>query len=480
MAQDQMEQLIKLLSKELDLSEGEVKEKAEMISKEEGISTKGAVFFMAQENNVNVKEGLKDLREKTIDQLEEDMSNISILGRVTRKFDINTFERDDGSNGRVANLLLLDETGSTRVTFWGDKIHLFREVEEGEVIKIINASTKENQGRIDVNLNYQSRVIKDPEDERIENIPDSVQTTQAEPEDFKISEVTSGRSGVNVLGRVDRKFDINTFERDDGSIGSVGSLIVFDDTDNIRATFWDDRLEEFKKIETGDIIKIKNAYSRQGQRGVEIHLNENSEVIFDLEDEDIEDIPPERETREYKASKIKDVEIGGDYEVSGTLVSLYRIGYYRSCPQCMRSLSRDEESGDLICEDHGAVDNPVKRLYCSFGVDDESGFIRGTAFGNVSEALLEEDSNKITSKLDELKDDLEEKEARKQITVDYQEILGKEVEIRGTVQEEEFFGKQILANSVRSVDVEEIIDETMKKAENLLNQRKKVKEEREE
>ncbi len=472
-----MEQLTKLLSKKLDMSQAEVKEKAEEISSKEGISVKGSLFFIAQENDINVKEGLKEIKEKTIDELEPDMNNITLLGRVDRKFDVNTFERDDGSTGRVANLILLDETGSTRITFWGDKIHLFKELEEGDIIKIINSNTRKNQGRIDVNLNYNSRVIKSPEDERVGKIPETPEKTQAEPKNFDIGEVPTGRSGINVIGRVNRKFDINNFERDDGTMGQVGSLITFDETGNIRVTFWSDKIDEFKKIEPGDIIKINNSYSRQGQRGVEIHLNEDSEVIFDPEDEKASDIPPMRETRDYNKSKIKDLKIGEDYKISGTLVSLYRIGYYESCPECMRSLSEDEETGGLICEDHGAIDNPVKRLYCSFGIDDESGFLRGTGFGNVCESLLEEESNKIIKNLEEIKEDLDQKEARKSITSNYKKVLGKELEIRGSIEEEEFFGKQILANSVRNINVKGLIEENLEKAENLLKQRKKIKEE---
>jgi hypothetical protein len=48
-------------------------------------------------------------------------SDVSLRGLVLDTDSIRTFDRDDGSEGRVSNLTLGDETGRIRVTLWDDR-----------------------------------------------------------------------------------------------------------------------------------------------------------------------------------------------------------------------------------------------------------------------------------------------------------------------------------------------------------------------
>lgn len=450
MSDDLADGLVKVVSRELEETEEEVEEKVQRIMGEESISRSGAIYYLAQKHDINVEEELKELNVKKIEELEPNMQNITILGRVSNKFEVNTFERKDGSTGRVANLLIFDDTDEARASFWDDKINKFREIGKGDLIKITNAYTKTNRGKIDINLNYRSRVILNPEDERTSEIPES--KDQIKPKDYTIDDIPSQKSGINLIGRVHRKFEIKEFKREDGVLGKVGSLALFDDTGTIRTTFWDDRIDDFKELEENDVIRIENAYSTQDQRGLELHVGEKGEVIQNPDDKRVSKIPLERSSKTYEPTTLENLEIGNHYEVKGTITILNSIGYFRACPKCMSSVKLDKNN-EWVCDKHGTV-RPLKRVYVNFGLDDGNAFVRGAAFGNTASSLLNDDPSDITGKFDALTEEMSREKVEKKIASEYKTILGSRIKLKGTVREEETFGKQILADTIIRINEE--------------------------
>lgn len=450
MSDDFADGLVKVLSRELEETKEEVEEKVQEIMEGESISRNGAIFYLAQKHEINVEEELRKLNVEKIEELEPNMQNITVLGRISNKFDVSTFERKDGSTGRVANLLIFDDTDEARVSFWDDKINKFREIGKGDLIKVTNAYTKTNRGKIDINLNYRSRVILNPEDERISEIPES--KDQIRPKEYTIDGIPSQKSGINVIGRVHRKFEIKEFKKEGGVLGKVSSLALFDDTGTIRTTFWGDRIDDFKELEENDVIRIENAYSTQDQRGLELHVGEKGEVIQDPDDKRVSKIPLERSSKTYKPTSLENLRIGDHYEIEGTITTLNSIGYFRACPKCMSSVKLDKNNG-WVCDKHGSV-RPLKRVYVNFGLDDGNAFVRGAAFGNTTSSLLNEDPSDITSKFDALTEEMDRERAEKKITSDYKNVLGVRLKVRGTVREEETFGKQILADTITRINKE--------------------------
>lgn len=81
-----------------------------------------------------------------------------------------------------------------------------------------------------------------------------------------IEDLIPSMSRVDIVGRVVRIREPREFHRTNGASGLVGSLSLQDRTGWIRLTLWDDKTSLIKegKIKKGDIIRVRNAYVREG------------------------------------------------------------------------------------------------------------------------------------------------------------------------------------------------------------------------
>jgi replication factor A1 len=91
------------------------------------------------------------------------MKNVSIIGKVADIYPISTFSKDSKEQ-QVGALSVNDGTGFARVVFWNDSISIFKNINQGDTLKIINAYIKENKfGKIEVHISFRSKVRINPE-----------------------------------------------------------------------------------------------------------------------------------------------------------------------------------------------------------------------------------------------------------------------------------------------------------------------------
>lgn len=161
------EQIVEKIQKEkgLSLSEIEVKVKAKLKELSDLISKEGAAYIVANELGVKVFEdfGKKTLK---INQLMGGIGSLNILGKVVDIYDVREFDKNN-RKGKVASLLIGDETGTCRVVLW-DTNHI-KEIENGnivkdKVIKIKNAYVKENNGFKEIHLGNRATLDLNPEE----------------------------------------------------------------------------------------------------------------------------------------------------------------------------------------------------------------------------------------------------------------------------------------------------------------------------
>lgn len=136
--------LIERIAKSSGIDKEEIEKKVEAKkAKLSGlISKEGAAQIIAAELGINFED--QDLK---ISELMPGMRKVNTVGKVIKIIAIREFERN-GKVGKVANLQLADETGSCRVVLWDtNQIALFEneEIKEGDVIKIKNGSTRDNE-----------------------------------------------------------------------------------------------------------------------------------------------------------------------------------------------------------------------------------------------------------------------------------------------------------------------------------------------
>ncbi|MFC7235234.1 single-stranded DNA binding protein [Halosegnis marinus] len=185
----------------------------------------------------------------SIDGLTIGQSDVNLVGRVLGTDEVRTFSRDDGSEGRVANLTLGDETGRVRVTLWDEQADRAEELSEGVSVEVIDGYVRERDGALELHVGDRGAV--EEIDEEVTYVPDTTD----------IGSVEIGQT-VDIAGVVRSADPKRTFDRDDGSEGQVRNIRVQDATGDIRVALWGDKAD--KDIGPGDEVLCADVEIQDG------------------------------------------------------------------------------------------------------------------------------------------------------------------------------------------------------------------------
>ena len=122
------------------------------------ISKKGAAHIIANELKVKLYDKIEG--KIKIKDLVSGMNSVDVLAKVINNYGIREFQKDN-RQGRVASMLMGDDSGTCRLVLW-DTNHI-EEVEknnltEDKVILVKNAYVKENNGFKEVHLGNKSTI----------------------------------------------------------------------------------------------------------------------------------------------------------------------------------------------------------------------------------------------------------------------------------------------------------------------------------
>ncbi len=341
---------------------------------------------------------LTDAEIVKIDSLKDRMFSITVKVKVGNVYPLSTFTRkSDGSEGKVLSIQASDDTGSTRLVFWDDKAELMQDVKVGEVISVSGANSREGRyGDIEIHVG-KSAIIQREIEEEIDAVPIAASSAPtAEPIGKKtISELTADMRDVDIEGKIVSVFDVRTFERD-GKEGKVQNIMIADDTGRIRVTFWNEDVDKVKGLDEGDIVRIKHGYCKAGYRGgVEYQVGFKAEIETNPDDSELESLDiaelAKMPTRQYGRVMISDITAESEndsVEVSGIVVRVPQSNpIYLACPKCRKKVQDDD--GKQLCSTCGEVKKPEARMLYKVTLDDGSGTIRVTLFGEAGEKLLQ-------------------------------------------------------------------------------------------
>ncbi len=201
------EEIVKTIVEKSSLSEDEVKKKIDdKLEHLSGlISKEGAAHIIANELGINFSDMEKKLQ---ISQVQPGMRNITLAAKVVQKYEMREFNTGE-RQGKVANLLIGDESGVTRLVMWNDQTAAFDGIKENDTLRITNANARSGQsGRVEVHLNDQSKLEVNPDGEKVERPPEQKKDRK------KISELNEQDSNVEVLAAIVQVFDPRFFEVD--------------------------------------------------------------------------------------------------------------------------------------------------------------------------------------------------------------------------------------------------------------------------
>ncbi len=226
------------------------------------ISDEGALFIIARELGVDVKEESKDLLnniEINIADITQNMKNITLFGRIKETYNVNSFNRTDGGVGYVGSFLLHDNTGDIKVVLWDDHVKIFQDNNFGknELVKIINGNAKKGKyNNVELHIGRFGKIILSPDDVDYNKYP------KIKEELINISNINLNLRSVSLEGKVVLSTPLKEFTRKDGTLGKVRSLTLLDPSGSIRITFWNEDTTKLNDINIGDVISITSLNPR--------------------------------------------------------------------------------------------------------------------------------------------------------------------------------------------------------------------------
>ncbi|MHA2354127.1 MAG: DUF2240 family protein [Candidatus Thorarchaeota archaeon] len=335
---------------------------------------------------------------KEIADITLDMRDLDVDGKVVQIFPINTFDRD-GKEGRVQNIIIADESAQIRLTFWNEDVDKIKDLKVDDVVSVTHVYAKEGyRGGVEIHMGRSAEITINPKGSKLKKLKVSaVSTSAAEPIGKKeLGSITVEMRDVDVEGKVVRVFPINTFDRD-GKEGRVQNIIIADESAQIRLTFWNEDVDKIKDLNEGDVIIVTHAYAKEGFRGgVEVHVGRRAEIEINPKGSRLEQVeltelslqPKTQPAGRVLIGNIDDSSEGKSVEVCGIVVGIsQKSPIYPACPSCRKKV---EEAGDrFTCAVCGDVEEPEYRMLYKITVDDGSGSIKATLFGEAGEALLQ-------------------------------------------------------------------------------------------
>jgi len=346
------------------------------------------------------KKELEPIKIEDLHKIEDEGEEVDIIGRIMELYDANEFQRTDGSAGLVRSVELADDTGSVRASFWDEKAKL--KLNRGNIVKIENAKTRFGYEKTELSVGKTVRVIVMNDDGQSLPSLDKLEEEMYKPVKIEdLQNIKSEKDEVGVIGRIINLYDVNEFQRPNGTMGMVRSVELADDTGSVRASFWDEKAEMGLNI--GDAIWIKNARQRFRNDSVELSVG-RATIVIKPKEEDMGQIPSLEEIEEtiYKARKIE--EIGDEdknIKVSGKIAEAYgdRI-LYEMCPNCNKKVESVDEA--FICDSCGEeTEQPNYLMIISCVIEDDTGTIRTTFFRKLAEEIIEmttEEANEVIKK----------------------------------------------------------------------------------
>jgi ssDNA-binding replication factor A large subunit len=185
----------------------------------------------------------------TVEALSLGLSNVNLVGLVLDTGSVRTFDRDDGSEGKVANLTVGDSTGRIRITMWDERAEQVEEFAAGDTVEVVDGYVRERDGTLELHVG--NRGALEAVEAEIEYVPEST----------PIEELEIGQT-VDIAGVVRSADPKRTFDRDDGSEGQVRNIRVQDATGDIRVALWGEKAD--LDVGPGDEVALADVEIQDG------------------------------------------------------------------------------------------------------------------------------------------------------------------------------------------------------------------------
>lgn len=204
----------------------------------------------------------------------QDKMEATLYVIVTSILAIREFTRKNGSNGKVANLEISDNSSSCKLVLWDTKqIDLVenKTIKIDSKLKIVNAKVKKSRYGVEISISHTSLLIIEPED-----FPPGL--SDISMKQFTDLSNIKVEKNLNICGTILDKSTTRIFTKRDGSDGFVADMTLFDGSTNATVVIWGEKAKEVENFKAGDNIEILNCYVKERNGNLEINTSWNSKI----------------------------------------------------------------------------------------------------------------------------------------------------------------------------------------------------------
>lgn len=264
----QIEEIIKIVTlAKPEISQEEFLKMIKQKKKELGnyFTDEAIAKIIASELGVKIPGEKEEKFEISIKNIIAGLSDVTVSGKVTSIYPIQTFKRGLEKEGKIARLTLSDETGEINVVLWNEKTGLIEKgiLKKGQKIRISHGYARESfRGGVELHIG---------EGGEIEILEESY---------LKIGELRAGDGPINVVGKVvSQKPLIRKVKTSRGEKVPLVSFEIEDETGRAWVSMWRELAEKLEKerLKKETTIKLKNFYVKRGfSEGIEIFSRKGS------------------------------------------------------------------------------------------------------------------------------------------------------------------------------------------------------------
>lgn len=238
------------------------------------ISREGALHILANEYGIKLYEETSG-RIK-IRSLLSGMRNVELLGKAVDVYEVREFQTKE-RKGKVGSFLIADETSKIRVVLWGGQTDQLALLKKDDTLLVQGAYVKDNQGRKELHLGDNAKLVINPEGEQVTLQP--AQATAASRK--RIAELQDNDQDVELLGTIVQVYNLNFFDTCpqcnkrvrpqfdrfvcdqhgtmEPNASYVLNLILDDGSGTMRAVFFRNQVNNLLEKQQEDIITYRNA-----------------------------------------------------------------------------------------------------------------------------------------------------------------------------------------------------------------------------
>lgn len=250
---------------------------------------------------LNDKEVEIIMHNKKINDIKEHDYNISIKAVIIDILNVKTFIKKNGTEGYLKQFIIGDETGKLKLNLWDRQIEQNNNLKIGDSIVLEHINIKKNKYFNNLEISIEGNY-------KIKKLDYDIIYKQY---DLKIDQINSIMNEINLFGKIIEISDIKTFIKKNGDSGSVGHILIGDETGKIQVTLWNENTSYLDEYNYDDVIYIKNCSSKLNNYTNQYELYLSSKSIIEKSNINIDFVD--------KITLLKDVKFGHIYNVSGNI-----------------------------------------------------------------------------------------------------------------------------------------------------------------